>query len=141
MSQRVQLIQHSSCPKCRKGVDLSFVIRASDGRINCSRGLSCPHCGWRESRDRRNVPDDVAELFYTRDGKWRVILVDWKGDLGAAARALAIVAGLEIDDATAMLDQHSHARTILTGVSAVVRDAFEFLQDAGVETRVERVVD
>lgn len=75
MPNRDEITVTGPCPRCSSDCCYTHVVYADCGEVRVSRGASCSRCRYREERDRRAVPADVAALFYERDGRWGLTLV------------------------------------------------------------------
>lgn len=138
MSQRAEISHLNPCPRCKRESTVSYVVYANGPRIRASRSISCDNCGYREARDRSYVPEDVATLFYQRDGKWRLTLQEVCGPEDVATRAVAELFGISEMDSRARLGGIPESTPAIVGVKAVVDEARAFLLERGIGAQVER---
>lgn len=136
MSERAEMSRPGACPRCGADSVFAYVVHANGIRVRSSRSISWHDCEYREARSRSGVTEEVAALFYERDGRWTLTLMEVCGPESDAARAVADLLDLSQEDAYARLRRPPENGPAFAGVKAVIDEAGAFLAAHGILARV-----
>ena len=135
---RVTLESEGKCPRCSSAVTMTFSLRVHRGRVQLGRGLGCATCGYREARDRRDIPSEVRQLFAEKFGLFRLRLVDWDREKqDEAEQAVASSFGVSDQEARDALRTLPNCELARDALEIELRDQQALLREAGVGSVIE----